>query len=64
MDFGSGFHGMQLDLFDFGLGGFGIGGALFDQFRSAGSDTSVCVVDIVKEDFLGIVAGCRDPECC
>lgn len=64
MYFGSGLYCMQLDLLDFGLCAFWISGALFDQFRSAVADTSVGVVDVVEEDFLGVVARCRDPECC
>ncbi len=55
---------MQLDLLDFGLGAFGIGGTLFGQFRGAGADASVGVVDVVDEDFLGIMARCGDSRCC
>lgn len=64
MDFGARFYGVKLDLLDFGLGAFGVGGAFFSQFRSTGTDSSVGVVDVVEEDFLGVVAGCRDPICC
>ena len=62
MDLRARFHGVQLDLLDFGLGAFGVGGALFDQFRGAGADAGVSVVDVVEEDFLGVVARCGDPE--
>ena len=62
MDFGSGVNGVQLDLFDFGLRGFGIGGALFGQFGGSGANASVGVVDVVEENFLGVVPGCRDPK--
>ena len=55
---------MQLDLLDFGLRASWISGTLFDQLCSAGTNTSVGVVDVVEEDFLGVVARCRDPDCC
>lgn len=61
VDFGSGFDGVQLDLLDFGLRAFGVGGALFGQLRSTGANSSVGVVDVVEEDLLGVMAGCRDP---
>ena len=61
MDLRARFHGVQLDLLDFGLGAFGVGGALFGQFGGAGTDAGVGVVDVVEEDFLGVVAGCGDP---
>lgn len=64
MDFRAGFHGVQLDLLDFGLGAFGVGGALFGQFGGAGSDTCVGTVDVVEEDLLGVVAGCGDSMGC
>ena len=64
MDFGSGFHGVQLDLLDFGLGAFGIGGTLFGQFRSTGTDSSIGIVDVIEEDFLSVMARCSDPTCC
>lgn len=63
VDFRAGFDGVQLDLLDFGLGAFGIGGALLGEFGGAGPDTGVGVVDVVEEDLLGVVAGCRDPGC-
>lgn len=61
MDLRARFHGVQLDLLDFGLGAFGVGGALLGQFGGAGADAGVGVVDVVEEDFLGVVAGCGDP---
>ena len=58
MDLGAGFDGVELDLLDTGIGGGGfVGGALVDEFGSAGFDTCVGCVDIVKEDLAGLVAG-------
>ena len=47
---------MELDLFDFLLGGFGVGGTFFGEFGGAVADAGVGRIDVVLEDFLGVVA--------
>ena len=64
MDLRARFHGVQLDLLDFGLGAFRVGGALFGQLGGAGTDAGVGVVDVIDEDLLGVVAGCGDTRGC
>ena len=54
MDFCAWFYGVELDLLDFLLGGFG----LFGEFGGACADAGVSVVDVVVEDFIGVVAWC------
>lgn len=57
VDGGAGFDGVQLDLLDVLFGGFGVGGALFGEFGGARADAGVGAVDVVVEDFLGVVVG-------
>ena len=54
MDFCVGVYSVELDLLD--LCGFGVCGALGGEVGGAGSDAVVGVVDVVEEDFLGLVA--------
>ena len=55
MDFRAWLDGMELDLFDFLV--LFVGGALFGEFGGAGLDAGVGGVDVVEEDFLGVVVG-------
>ena len=55
MDFRARFDGMELDLFDFLF--LFVSGALFGEFGGAGLDAGVGGVDVVEEDFLGVVIG-------
>ena len=63
MNFRTWFDGVELDLLDFLLGAFRVCGALFREFGGAGTDAGVGVVDVVVEDFVGVVAwGCYAGE--
>ena len=62
MDFHSGFDGVKLDLLDAAFVGFGVRGVLFQEFGCARLDAGVGGVDVVEEDFLGLVAGGRDSD--
>ena len=55
MDFRAWLDGMELDLLDFLV--LFVGGALFGEFGGAGLDAGVGGVDVVEEDFLGVVVG-------
>lgn len=54
MNLGAGFDSVQLDLLDV----LGLGGTLAGKFGGAGADAGVGGVDVVVEDFLGVVVGC------
>ena len=55
MNFCAWLNGMELNLFDFLF--LFVSGALFGEFGGAGLDAGVGGVDVVEEDFLGVVIG-------
>ena len=55
MNFCARLDGMELDLFDFLL--LFVGGALFGEFGGAGLNAGVGGIDVVEENFLGVVVG-------
>ena len=62
MDFCAWLDGMELDLFDFLF--LFVGGALFGEVGGAGLDAGVGGIDVVEEDFLGVVVGGCDTTIC
>lgn len=62
MDFCAWLDGVELDLFDFLV--LFVGGALFGEFGGASLDAGVGGVDVVEEDFLGVVVGGCDTIAC
>ena len=55
MNFGAGLDGVELDLLN-AFFAFGISSTLFEDFGRARFDPCVCGVDIIEEDFLGLMA--------
>lgn len=60
VDGGVGVNGVQLDL----LGGGGLGFLLLGELGAARPDAGVGGVDVVVEDFLGLMAGSGDSGFC